>query len=53
MLYGNDDTLKTKLGGGVHVHIGLIIKPDLYVTLLAAQYVPSTDPGTVPVIMAA
>ena len=51
VLYGNDDTLKTKLGGGVHGHIGLIIKPSLYSTLLATQYVPLEAPGTVPVIM--
>ena len=38
MLYANAATLSTTKGGGMHGHIGLIMKPELYTTLSAVPY---------------
>eukprot|EP00957_Ditylum_brightwellii_P135831 10360730-Ditylum_brightwellii.AAC.1 len=50
-LYSNAGTIPTGLGGGRHGHIGLVMDPALYATLLATLYqAPNlsnhTPPGT-------
>lgn len=45
ILYGNAATLPTKLGGGRHGHIGLIMKATLYATLSNTAWVDPPNPG--------
>ena len=52
MLYANAATLSTTIGGGIHGHIGLIMKPALYRTLSAIPYVIPVDPGPIPIYTA-
>ncbi len=33
LMFGNAATLQTTLGGGIHGHVGLIMKDTLYATL--------------------
>ena len=49
MLYANAATLTTTSGGGMHGHIGLIMKPALYRTLSDTPYVIPVDPGPIPI----
>ncbi len=48
-LYTNSSSLTSILGGGQHGHIGLVMKPSLYVTISYTAYQPATDPGPAPV----
>ena len=43
LLYGNAALLPTTLGGGQHVHIGIIMTPQLYTTLANTPY--ESPPG--------
>ena len=48
-LYTNAATLASKLGGGQHGHIGMVMKPALYATLSATPYInPPEPPETAP-----
>ena len=38
LLYGNAATLQTLLGGGIHIHITLIMSPAEYITLSVTAY---------------
>ena len=49
-LYGNIATIKTPLGGGRHVHFGLILKEALYTTLSETPFIVPQDPGPLPVL---
>ena len=48
LMYGNTASLPTTLGGGQHSHVGLIMTPILYATLLNVPYTNPEDPGTTP-----
>ena len=48
IMYGNIATLPTTLGGGAHVHVGLIMKATLYVTLSETAYVTPNEPPLTP-----
>ena len=50
LMYGNAGTLPTKLGGGAHGYVGLIMKATLYVTLSSTAYVAPIGPPLTPVI---
>eukprot|EP00957_Ditylum_brightwellii_P119148 9088555-Ditylum_brightwellii.AAC.1 len=43
-LYENAAVIPTSLGGGAHGHIGLVMEPILYSTLLAMAYTAPTAP---------
>eukprot|EP00957_Ditylum_brightwellii_P081455 6196203-Ditylum_brightwellii.AAC.1 len=48
-LYGNAGAIPTGLGGGRHGHIGLVMDPALYTTLLATLYqAPNLPNRTLP-----
>ena len=49
LLYANAATLSTTLGGGRHGHIGMIMQPALYATLLTVAYNTPTYPGPLPI----
>ena len=44
LIYGNAATLPTTLGGVAHVHIALIMKATLYVTLSPIAYIAPVEP---------
>ena len=48
LLYGNDASLPTTVGGGQHGHIGIIMTPHLYTTLANTPYKSPPDPGITP-----
>ena len=48
LLYGNAAYLPTTLGGVQHGHIGVIMTPHLYTTLVNTPYDSSPDPGITP-----
>ena len=48
LLYGNAALLPTTLGGGQHVHIGIIMTPQLYTTLANTPYESTPDLGITP-----
>ena len=49
-LYSNVATLPTTKGGGHHGHIGIIMKPTLYTTLLTTAWTNLPDPGLYPTV---
>ena len=49
ILYANEATLPTTMGGGTHGHIGIIMKPELYSTLSEIPYAIPLDPGPIPI----
>jgi hypothetical protein len=51
-LFGNASTLASPLGGGLHGHIGLIMRPALYATISDTPYAAPADPGALPDIPA-
>ena len=48
LLYVNAASLPTTLGRGQHVHIGIIMTPQLYTTLENTPYGSPPDPGITP-----
>ena len=46
-IYANATSSPTKLGGGKHGHIGLIMSSALYATLFDSTYIAPIDPGAV------
>ena len=48
LLYGNAASLPKTLGGGQHVHIGIIMTPQLYTTLVNTPYDSPPDPSIIP-----
>ena len=48
-LYANTATLSITLEGGRHCHIGLIMKPELCITLCTTPYDSPNNPGIVPI----
>ena len=48
LLYGNAASLPTTLGGGQHVHLGIIMTPQLYTTLVSTPYKSPPDPVITP-----
>eukprot|EP00957_Ditylum_brightwellii_P032163 2438736-Ditylum_brightwellii.AAC.1 len=47
-LYSNAGAIPTILGGRQHGHIGLVMVPVLYTTLLATVYLAPTSPNRTP-----
>ena len=45
LLYGNYSTLSTKLGGGNHGNIGIIMQDMIYEKILPTPYNAPMDPG--------
>ena len=48
LLYGNDASLPTTLGGGQHGNISIITTPYLYTTLANTTYESPPNPGITP-----
>ena len=47
-LYGNAVSVKTPNGGGAHGHLGMLMSPQLYATILATCWTKPKDPGITP-----